>query len=150
MKFLTQPFHCFNFSVLSAGLAWAFFPWRNNLAGIMAGRPGQNTDLTNGGKAKWLCIQHSQEIKLCSHTLLGLVGHAQGWAMCTPHGHNWLFWVFCRVWLQTRSCPCVQFSCAARNAWLRLGLKRWPSFIPTTGMNSALKVKRETTCRSAF
>lgn len=50
MKFLTQPFHCFNFSVLSAGLAWAFFPWRNNLAGIMASRPGQNTDLQTVAK----------------------------------------------------------------------------------------------------
>lgn len=64
MKLSIKQFHCFSFSVLSAGLA--FFPWRNNLASIMASSSGQNTDFTNSDKPKGLCIQHGQESRTLS------------------------------------------------------------------------------------
>lgn len=156
MKLLPEPFHCFSFSVLSAGLAWAFFPRRNNLAGIMASRPGQNTDLTNSGKAKWLCTQQSQESRtVFSHSLA--VGKRGWWDMpraepCTLHMDT-TGYSGCSAGYGCKPGAAPVSSSAVlpeMPGLIRLGLKRWPSFIPTTGMNSALKVKCETTCRSAF
>lgn len=55
-----------------------------------------------------------------------------------------------RVWPQTGSCTFVPYSCAGRNTWFRLGVKRLLGFVPTTGMSSTLKAKYEAAYRSTF
>lgn len=42
--------------MLSAGLAWDFFPWKNSLVSIVDSSSGQNKDLTNSEEKMNACI----------------------------------------------------------------------------------------------
>lgn len=56
--------------MLSAGLAWDFFPWKNSLVSIVDSSSGQNKDLTNSEEKMNACIFSTVKgVALCCNSL---------------------------------------------------------------------------------